>query len=1065
MSSTLRYHKTLKEGLAKELKIAKEARKKGFDPAPAPEITITKDLAERVEALIGIKGLSARIRELERAAYGREEIALRICYDFVERRFGNYQKIEVIENAVRTAVAILTEGVVAAPIEGIARVEADRNDDGSEYIKLFYSGPIRSAGGTAQALSVLAADYIRRVMGFAAYHPREEEIGRYVLEVSEYERVSGLQYTPSDEEIREIVRNCPICIDGDPTEEIEVGGYKDLKRVATDKIRGGMVLVLTEGIAMKAAKIKQHVDRLGLEGWEWLTTLVKSKSEKRKKDFLADLIAGRPVFGRPSAKGSFRLRYGRARNSGLSAVGINPVTMSLLEFIAPGTQIKPELPRKGNCVVPVDSIEGPTVLLKDGSLIRLDSKLLDALREDVAEIVDVGEILIDYGDFLETNHRLLPGAYAHEWWLREVEAKSGVEAEKWHVKTPSQADALEIASRLGVPLHPTYTYLWEDITADDKEYLAERICQEGILDENPLFIPDDDGGRIKRILEDVLVPHQTSVKPGFLAIDEPRALLRCLGLNDDLKRDESVRMLTRNKAPTRIGMRMGRPEKSRERRMKPAPHAIFPLGEYGGKNRSLKEALKEKVIEVELQTSGRVNPGGNRLKNKGGRNNKRSIDLWSYYQETMRLLGEHNIDTNKCDVKCVKGLISKQKVAEHLGKGILRAKHDVVVFKDGTIRYDLTNLPLTHFKPREIGLDVEKAKELGYSYDINGEELTSDTQIVELKQQDVIISGDAASYVLKVSHFVDSLLAQLYHLPPCYGATSKEDLIGRLVLGLAPHTSAGILGRIIGFTTASACYAHPFFHAAKRRNCDGDEDSIILLLDALLNFSVSFLPEKRGGRMDAPLVLIPFINPKEVDKEAHNISIASEYPLEFYEATCSEKYPKEVEIGIAANTIGTRQDSYGFGYTHETTDIAAGPVNSLYKKLATMIEKMEAQLRLAKLIRAVDEKEVAETVIKNHFLRDIKGNLRAFGSQQMRCSKCNAKYRRIPLSGRCQKCGSKIVPTIHVASIKKYLEVSVRIANEYHISDYTKQRLELLRCDIETLFPVEEKQKSLSDFM
>ncbi|OQX76697.1 MAG: hypothetical protein B6D61_08385, partial [Bacteroidetes bacterium 4484_249] len=34
---------------------------------------------------------------------------------------------------------------------------------------------------------------------------------------------------------------------------------------------------------------------------------------------------------------------------------------------------------------------------------------------------------------------------------------------------------------------------------------------------------------------------------------------------------------------------------------------------------------------------------------------------------------------------------------------------------------------------------------------------------------------------------------------------------------------------------------------------DGDEDAVMLLLDALLDFSVSFLPEKRGGKMDAPL--------------------------------------------------------------------------------------------------------------------------------------------------------------------------------------------------------------------
>jgi DNA polymerase II large subunit len=1073
MSSTSVYHKTLQETLAKELEIAKEARRKGFDPAPAPEIHITKDLAERVEALIGVKGLSTRIHELEREGNGREEIALRIGTDFAEGRFGTYKRIEIIEHAVRTAVAILTEGVVAAPIEGIARVESDRNDDGSEYIKIFYSGPIRSAGGTAQALSVLAADYIRRRMGFEAYHAREDEIGRYVLEVSVYARISGLQYTPSDDEIKEIVRSCPICIDGDPTEEIEVGGYTGLQRVATDKVRGGMVLVLTEGVAMKAPKIKRHVDRLELEGWDWVTKLVKSKGEKRKKSFLADLIAGRPVFGRPSAKGSFRLRYGRARNTGLETIGLNPTTMSLLGFIAAGTQIKPELPGKAGCVVPVDSIEGPTVKLNDGSLVRLDPQTLDKLEKDVAEIVDLGETLIDYGDFLETGHRLMPGAYAHEWWVKELEVASTDEAAKWLLKLPSQAEAIEIASRYGVPLHPAYIYLWEDITEEDKGFLAAFICEKGILDNETLFIPNtnDDDGRIKRILEDLLVLHQTSVKPGFLAIDESNALLRCLGITEDLKRDESVRLTTRSKAPTRIGMRMGRPEKSKERRMKPAPHSLFPLGDYGGKNRSLKEALKNEVIEVEIQAIGRAgktttNKTWNSNRDTNNRDTKKSIALRSYYQKTMKRMGEDHTNTTKLDVKCVKGLISKQKVAEHLGKGILRAKHDVVVFKDGTIRYDFTNLPLTHFKPNEIGLSVEKVRELGYSQDTNGEELHNDTQVVELKQQDIIISVDAASYLLKVTHFVDSLLSRFYGLEPYYGASSKEDIIGHLVLGLAPHTSAGIVGRIIGFTTASACYAHPFFHAAKRRNCDGDEDSVLLLLDALLNFSLSFLPDKRGGKMDAPLVLIPFLNPKEVDKEAHNVSTAREYPLEFYEAACAGKSPKEVEIETAASKIDEPKDAYGFGYTHETSDIAAGPVNSLYKELGTMVEKMEAQLRLARIIRAVNASEVAETVIENHFLRDIKGNLRAFGSQKMRCSKCNAKYRRIPLGGTCKRCGSKIVPTVHAASVKKYLDVSLRIANEYHVSDYTRQRLELLDKDLKALFPVEpEKQKALSDFM
>jgi len=48
-------------------------------------------------------------------------------------------------------------------------------------------------------------------------------------------------------------------------------------------------------------------------------------------------------------------------------------------------------------------------------------------------------------------------------------------------------------------------------------------------------------------------------------------------------------------------------------------------------------------------------------------------------------------------------MISKNKTPEAMEKGILRAKNDVFVFKDGTIRFDMTDVPLTHFRPKEIG--------------------------------------------------------------------------------------------------------------------------------------------------------------------------------------------------------------------------------------------------------------------------------------------------------------------------------------------------------------------------
>jgi DNA polymerase II large subunit len=409
--------------------------------------------------------------------------------------------------------------------------------------------------------------------------------------------------------------------------------------------------------------------------------------------------------------------------------------------------------------------------------------------------------------------------------------------------------------------------------------------------------------------------------------------------------------------------------------------------------------------------------------------------------------------------KGVIGLISKNKTPEPIEKGVLRAKHEVFVFKDGTCRYDLTDLPTTHFTPREISVLTNRLRELGY-------DVTSDDQVVELAPQDIIVSRDCGDWLLRVSKFVDDLLVKYYKRPPYYNANTREDLIGSLVIGLAPHTSAGVLGRIIGFTPASASFAHPFFHASKRRNCDGDEDCVVLLLDGLLNFSLSYLPDRRGGKMDAPLVLTTRIDPKEIDAEAHNLDICDAYPVNFYRATLGFEDPKRVRVATVASRLGTTAEYTGFGFTHQSSSISLGPLNSSYKVLDSMMDKMETQLELARRIRAVDERDVAERVIKTHFLPDLIGNLRAFSRQKVRCVKCNYKVRRPPISGNCPKCGGKIVLTVHEGTVTKYMERSIQIANDYGVSKYTRQRLKLLEMSVTSLFESDaSKQMGLVDFM
>jgi DNA polymerase II large subunit len=146
---------------------------------------------------------------------------------------------------------------------------------------------------------------------------------------------------------------------------------------------------------------------------------------------------------------------------------------------------------------------------------------------------------------------------------------------------------------------------------------------------------------------------------------------------------------------------------------------------------------------------------------------------------------------------------------ESLEKGIIRSNNNVYVYKDGTMRIDVTNAPLTHFKPRDIKTDLHTLSKLGYTEDYRGEQLARADQILEIKPQDVILPIDIADDLVRMANFIDEELSILYNIKPFYEAKEASDLIGRIVIGLAPHTSVGVAGRVIGFASTQVCFASP----------------------------------------------------------------------------------------------------------------------------------------------------------------------------------------------------------------------------------------------------------------
>ena len=397
--------------------LVEKVRKAGFDPSDSPEIPRAKDLAERVEAQVGPEGIAPRIREVAEEN-DRESTALIIAKELAGKLKSELGLEKALEQAVRTSLSILTEGVLVAPTEGVVKVSTLENSNKTKCASIYYAGPIRAAGGTAQALSVLIADVVRRELDLDPYIPTPAEIERYKEEIPLYKRAVNLQYVPSPEEIHTIVTSCPICVTGERTDKLEVAGNRDLPRVETNSLRGGACLVLAEGLCLKAAKVLKHVDKLGISGWDFLRTYTEKKRKSTSGDvkehkYLKDVLAGRPIFAFPDKPGSFRLRYGRSRTAGLASMSLHPSTMLILDsFAAIGTQLKLQLPGKATASTPCDTIEGPSVILENGTFTRLDDYNL-ALKfvNQVKEIVDLGELLIPVGEFLENNHPLQPSGW------------------------------------------------------------------------------------------------------------------------------------------------------------------------------------------------------------------------------------------------------------------------------------------------------------------------------------------------------------------------------------------------------------------------------------------------------------------------------------------------------------------------------------------------------------------------------------------------------------------------------------------------------------------------------
>ncbi|MHA2074642.1 MAG: hypothetical protein ACW97X_08495, partial [Candidatus Hodarchaeales archaeon] len=645
---------------------------------------------------------------------------------------------------------------------------------------------------------------------------------------------------------------------------------------------------------------------------------------------------------------------------------------------------------------------------------------------------------------------------------------------------PSPELALQISLLTRVPLHPRYSFNWNEIAISDFLKLLEMINRS----ENDLLPNKKD---LRTILKQLGVPY--TIENDFINTEQFKLLFQAFKGKEKkaieilskehktLKIEEIIELLinipVRSLCSRRIGLKILRSEKARLKHINPPTHILFPIGSYGGAQRDLLRAKEQNFIEIQLserfcnscgidsftvfcpsckqKTIQRyICKNGHIFKTQecpecnqyGYSARKKRINIAGMLDSALNKVKSANIKR----IKGVSYLTSKNRIPEHIIKGVLRATHEMFVYKDGTSRFDQTNAILTHFTPKEINVSIKVLSRLGYSYDIYGEDISNEDQIIELLPYDVIVSRKIGNSLIKLSNFLDDELVYLYDMSPYYRIDSLDNLFGALIIGIAPFSTVGIVGRIIGHTDNEVLYAHPLWHRLKTRDCKGDIDSITLLLDVFLNFSNEFIPSSRGGSLDVPYIIHLSDNWEDTSIYAKYNSIPLN--LMFYQKLERGQSTKDLVITSKSHLFTSFQN------IHRIDNISLFKFNNKFTE-SKIIAKIETELRVLSRLRGIEEGIFVDSILENDFLEKITTSISRFFLQPVRCRTCNTTFRRVPLTKNCPVCHRQTIGlTLSEGWVLRYLQLIEQLKDMYlsDVSDYSQSWIDLIELNKRLLF-------------
>jgi DNA polymerase II large subunit len=1124
------YDEELAESYIRAHECAAAAKGRANDVDSRTQSQEVCDKADRLEALTQIVGIAQRLREYE-SSPSVVETALKLSEDIALGHFGFLENEQILNLAIKTSLIIVTSCVSAFPTDDITKVVIKKNGDGTLYPAVIFGQVSGILSPLQAAFLLLVVDKIRITVGLDKYHINstgEDEIARFVEEVITYEREVGpFQLHISEDQLRQVLQNLPVEVDGYGVEDAEVLVNRGLSRIKDNRLRSGALHVLIEGIIGKSSRLYSLAKELQLQEWAWLQSLAdieKPRGPTDPQSYILNAKPGKPVLSLPDRQGSFRLRYGRAQNTGYGCFGIHPAVLELLDFpVTTGTQVKVSIASRVGSIATVDSLEPPIVKLQNGDVCTVGSQdQAKSLKDRMESIIYLGDILVSPSEFSYPGSKLEPSAYVEEWWiadlhksqedrhldLEQLSTLTALNINKLRTMSndpisikPTLFESIQLCDTLGIPLHPHYLYYWDALALKDIFTLREGIIdyQDAGTDACSLTITNSE--QTKHILETAGIPHKVSASSLILSGDEARATYLTLGPGRTIPLGATysdtltlLRFLSgfelKKKSSTFVGVAMRRVEIAGERKMRPPVHVLFPVGSKTGQSRDLLQfSHSPSTVEIRM----RICPSCDSRSpyescpfcesmtsqlyycttcGKESRSEKcpdcgsLTSEFTTAVPRTQDLLRAASASLNLQPYPPLKGVIklsNRLLMPERLEKGILRQRHNLTGFKDGTTRYDTVNGPLTHFKPSQFNIDIQTLRSLGYVSDRYGQPLESDGQIVELKLQDIILPEESADHFKRLAAYLDDLLSRFSKAEAYYNVQSQKDLLGTLVVGISPKASIGIIGRIIGFTKARVCYAHPIWHESKHRNCGGDVDSLTLLLDVMLNYSPKLCPNQLGGLLDVPFLIEPII-PSLTTTRGTPFNAMKSYSLEFYQGIATRP-PQQLEEPVSSPQI--KEEVHAgpvYDYTHWSSTVIASQSRSQYATAGPMPDKVSRQISVANRIRAVDVDGLVSSLLNNYLVKEIISNLDAYSTQRFRCKGCGEIYRRPPLKGTCLTCGRELLPTVTLAAVEKYALLAGELTKSHEIAQPIKDKVTLTLENLQ-LLSESKKQTSISDYV